>query len=120
MAKRLGKTDTRAKAFCDMVISEGYGEFSVIWNKSKTWGSCPSILNHRNEKMAYAGGCGYDKESAVMVELLRFLLPEGEYLSGSGAGFNTLVRELDQHGWTLERTYTGKTEDGYKITRKNS
>ena len=117
---RLGKTDTRAKAFCDMVISEGYGEFSVIWNKSKTWGSCPSILNHRNEKMAYAGGWGYDKESAVMVKLLRFLLPEGEYLSGGGAGFNTLVRELDQHGWTLERTYTGKTEDGYKITRKNS
>ena len=29
--KRLGKMDTRAKAFCDMVISEGHGEFSVIW-----------------------------------------------------------------------------------------
>lgn len=87
----------------------------MMWKKSATWGRCPSIA-YRGEKAAHASGCGYDKESACLCEFLSSLAPDG--IHASGAGFRTVVDKLAMAGWLLEKTYSGATEDGYRLSRK--
>lgn len=116
MKKRYNETEKAAIRACEIIKRDGEATFNIIWVKSRTWGYNPNV-KWGNQTVGKASGCGYDKESAALVEFLRFLLPEDEYLSGSGAGFNSVSFELSKYGWNLEKTYSGKTEDGYKIER---
>lgn len=105
--------EKRAKAAMDHARENGTLEFTIQWKKSPTWGNCPRI-DWRGEKAAYASGCGYDKESAVIQEFVSSLLPDTAKNFG-GAGFNTAMAIMAEHGWNLTRTYTGKTEDGFRL-----
>jgi hypothetical protein len=118
---RLTKTEKAAKEYCDYVLQNGSAELIIEWRKSRTWGSCPAAL-WRGQKLAYASGCGYDKESTVLADTLRFLFESGtpehsEIWQCGGAGSSRLEIVLKHLGFTLKQTYSGKTEDGWKITK---
>ena len=107
--------EARAAEACKEFKKFGGGYFSVYWTKSRTWGSCPRI-EFRGDKAAYAGGCGYDKLSAVIAEFLSPLVPEVGHCSGAGLG--SVQACLDKAGWELTQLYDGKTEDGFKLAKK--
>jgi hypothetical protein len=118
MAKhRYNQTERNAIDICEAIKANGSGRFRIVWVKSKTWGHNPNV-QYLGITVGRASGCGYDKESAALVEFLRFLAPDSNVYDASGAGFRAVVRVLDEAGWTLEKTYSGKSEDGYSITRK--
>ena len=115
---KLTVMEKRAANACEKIKEYGSYDFQVIWKKSRTWGNCPSIYYH-GEKAAYASGCGYDKLSAVLSDFLAPLVaPERLYCHG--AGLSSVQQRLDELGWTLENTYDGKSEDGFRVTRKES
>ena len=108
----------RASRWCDELKRTGGAYLTVEWVKSKTWGRCARIMDHRNEKMAYAGECGYDKESAVLTELLCWL---DDRISGcSGAGFRSVQGKCAEAGWDLAQLVSGNVFDIYLIKRKGS
>jgi hypothetical protein len=113
---KLTKMESRAKAACLTFEQNSGGEFSVKWTPSKTWGNTAAAY-HYGEKCSLASGCGYDKQSAAIADFLRFLVPD--VWSKGGAGFSSCVRVMKENGWTLECTYNGKTEEGYKLTKIN-
>ena len=110
------KQEKRAADACESYREWGGGRFSVEWVKSRTWGHCPRIM-WRDQKAAYASGCGYDKISAVLAEYLQSLVPEAELLRTAGAGLRAVELLLAEHGWKLEQTHNGRTEDGFKLTK---
>lgn len=114
--KRYNNTEKAAIRACEYIKHEGMATFNIIWVKSHTWGLNPNV-KWGNETVGRASGCGYDKESAALVDFLNFLIPEGKYLPSGGAGFNSVRRDLVNYGWNLEKTYSGKYEDGYKISK---
>jgi len=85
------------------------------WRKSRTWGNIAVILDNYSEKCSEASGCGYDKESACLAELLRFLCQSTA--TTGGAGLNSVIRACEKDGWKLEKTASGKTFNGYRITK---
>lgn len=120
--RKLTTLESRASAMCQAIQTNG-GKFyfSVIWKRSATWGSIPSI-HFRGEKVATASGCGYDKLSAVLADALRFLFDPGSedhksVWRMSGVGESSLRDALAKRGWILTRTYNGKTEDGFTIEK---
>lgn len=116
--KRLTKTERNARDFCEMVRENGSADFGMVWKKSRTWGQCPSITG-RGVIIARASGCGYDKESACLVEALQFLATTDDerrtVWGASGAGFPSVVKALASIGWGLTQTYSGQAEDGYRV-----
>ena len=114
---RYNQTEREAIAACEAIKANGSGSFRIVWVKSRTWGHNPNV-KYNGYTVGKASGCGYDKESAALADFLRFLAPDGNVYAASGAGFGAVVRVLDEAGWTLEKTYSGKSEDGYSITRK--
>lgn len=115
--KTKSKMETRAFNACQDIKAYGSATIRVDWRKSKTWGMCPRIDWH-GEKAAYAGGCGYNKESAVLAEFLQWLAPD-PWIIGQhyGAGLRAVQDELAKLGWTLTQVYSGNREDGYRIER---
>lgn len=114
MKRRIGKIEARAIAACEDIKNGRLSDFNMEWRKSATWNRVAVIL-YRGEKAAEASGCGYDKESAC---LSSFLYPLSDKVGGChGAGFSSVRDALASAGWTLEHTYNGKYEDGYRITR---
>lgn len=114
MKRRLGKMELRAANAMREAQDRGSLDFTMFWNRSNTWGLCPSIYYH-GEKAAHASGCGYDKESACLVDFLSSLSPEK--IRGHGCGFSVVRQQLQEIGWKLECIFQGKFEHGYRITR---
>ncbi len=114
-----GKMEQRAKAFCADIRMDGSGRFTVEWRRSQMWGNNAVICNYGGEKMVIASGCGYDKESAAVVQLLHYLVEDQNerFLSRGGAGMQIAKQELAKKGWILEKTHSGVREDGYFIYR---
>jgi hypothetical protein len=113
---KLTKLEKRAKSACEMFARDNGGDFSLKWTPSKTWGSTAGCY-HYGEKCSLASGCGYDKQSQVIADFLRFLVPD--VWRCGGVGFSACVRAMAAGGWTLECTYNGKSEEGYKLTKIN-
>lgn len=124
--RRLSKTETAARDFMAEVRDGRYGPsvgLAVVWRKSRTWGSCPTLETLGGTVLARASGCGYDKESTVLADGLRFLAvkPEehAEVWKTGGCGVQDTIRALAACGWNLTKTHNGRTEDGWKIERNN-
>lgn len=114
--KPRGKMEERAYTDCKRFEEYGQGDIAVVWNRSATWGYCPSIRGGADGgKAAYASGCGYDKLSAVLADYLRWLIPDIE--RSSGAGIQSLIERGYLAGWALKHTYDGEREDAFTITR---
>lgn len=122
---RQSATDKRCAEWAAHVKSTykvGDGPLLVVtWKKSRTWGMCPSIRNEQGGIMARASGCGYDKGSTVLANVLSHLAetPEGEFAIACtyGAGERSVQRELLKHGWDLRKGYDGRHEKAYSVIR---
>lgn len=115
MKAKVGKIEARAIEACEYIRQNGVLHFNMEWRKSRYWGRCPVIEWH-GYKAAGASGCGYDKGSAALSSFLNPLSPGLNRCSG--AGFSTVRDTLAESGWNLEQTFSGKTEDGFKISKK--
>jgi len=128
----------------------------IEWKKSQTWGYNPKleaksqyIDNTWEQFDGYkVSGCGYDKESTVVANLLNDImknellknidrinkdkkndkLPYGIMVSyieqgvlpsfSGGIGINCYYKIMEYLGYALEKTASGKTFDAYRITKK--
>jgi hypothetical protein len=88
----------------------------VIWKKSRTWGSVPSISWH-GEKASIASGCGYDKLSTVVAYFLQYLKGAPDVTRYAGVGISSVQTYLLSVGWQLKHTYNGKSEDGFELVK---
>jgi hypothetical protein len=113
--ERLTKTEYAAKSACITFKANDGGEFRLIWTPSKQWGHTAKT-EHRGRRTGFASGCEYDKQSAVIADFLRFLVPECH--QNGGAGLNSIQNTLLKHGWRLSQTYNGKSEEGYILSRE--
>lgn len=107
--------EKRAAAWCEDLKRAGGLYLTVEWVRSKTWGRCARVLDHRNQKVAHAGGCGYDKESAVLAELLCWL--DDRISECSGAGIQAVQKKCVEAGWFLEKVAWTGDADTYLIRR---
>jgi hypothetical protein len=109
--------EARAYRACERIKQGEPYTISVEWRRSRAYGLCPAIETPEG-KAAYAGGCGYDKLSAVLCEFLGWLSPRG-YLESSGAGESSVVAELAELGYKLSRIAGTKyTVDIFEIRRE--
>ena len=120
-------------------------EIEIEWNKSKTWGHCPSASMrwedangwHYEDKAAHASGWGYDKTSTVIAECCNKVLsgmlwrkrntrkahPYGlslkntffPYFAG-GVGVSSYYAIATFLGGKLEHVASGKRYDKYVFT----
>lgn len=119
---KLNKTEQNALAFCDALMRNGGGTVVIEWKRSAQWGSNPQI-EYMGGRCCSVSGCGYDKESTALSEVLRFLAPReseayGKIWSCGGAGVSSVQRELSAIGWDLVQTANTKTVNVYNLTRK--
>lgn len=119
---RLGKLEARAKAWCDRIQRDGSAAVAVEWVRSRTWGSCPRVLDDSGDKVAQVSGCGFCKHSTALADALRWLGKDAEERMAiartGGAGVPAVVAALDSAGWTLTHTHDGRNLDVYTLTRK--
>lgn len=130
MTKKPGltKTERSAKEWADNVREvcarqpDYAARLGLVWRKSRTWGFCPSLETLSGERIAYASGCGYDKESAALANGLRFLgateQEQGRIHGRGGCGLGPLTETLAELGWILTKVHNGRTEDGFTVARK--
>jgi hypothetical protein len=118
---RLTKTEQAAQAFARHVKGYGFAALTVEWRKSDTWGRNAYVTAGGFGTLAKTSGCGYDKESSALADALRFLADNEEDMRSvwvmQGGGFYSVQKALAAIGWKLTRTSTGKTEDGFSISR---
>jgi hypothetical protein len=114
MNRKLNQTERNAKDICGNISAEGHGTFRLRWTRGGMYGR-QIHAEVGNTTVARTCGCGYDKLSTAIADFLRFLVPN--VWQCGGTGYSTVANELERNGWTLERIYNGKDEDGYKISR---
>ena len=130
---KLTKLQQAAQSVCDTIQKRGELLFVADWKKS-TYGYCPSIFAW-NQKVSFAGGCGYDKESAALASFLCFLFEAPTKIKGEsyqdllarssnakiaslgGVGFDAIAEELKKNGWLLHRNHASETITAYQIKR---
>ena len=119
---KLTPTERRAHAFCAAIRAGTVRSFTVEWIKSRTWGRCPRI-RWKGDKVAHASGCGYDKHSAVLAQVLRWLPEDSEQqrriAAAGGSGVSVIRALLTECGWTLE-TQEGRAEDSHSISPRTA
>lgn len=120
MKTKLTTCEKRALALCDSIARFGSGTVQIEWKRSKMWGHNPVILHH-GQKCCNIGGCGYDKQSAALADVLRFLFPIGsdaynEVHGSSGCGAQTVESRLKKHGWNMRKVASSSTFDAYELT----
>ena len=116
------KTERRARAVAAewaTTAARGYPvQIAIVWRHSRTWGLCPR-LEWGREKIAYANGCGYDKLSTVLADVLRWLpdIDHNKIAGTMGAGESGVRQALAEYGYTLTHVYDGRHEDAFTLTR---
>lgn len=118
---KLTTTEKRAKAFCESLIKFNGGNIGIEWKRSAMYGMNP-VIEYQGGKCTNVSGCGYDKESAALASVLCYLFPiDSEpflrVARGQGAGLSSIVTRLEENGWKLEKTASGKTFDAYELTK---
>jgi len=113
---RLTKMEQRAHNACAYFEESEHGSFQVIWKKSRTWGTIPSISWHGG-KASIASGCGYDKLSTVVAYFLQYLKGTPDVTRYAGVGISSLQAYLLSVGWRLNYTYNGESEDGFELIK---
>ena len=123
MTKKLTQIEKRAKQFAQDVYTYGSARIVVYWKENRTWGLNPSVEGN-GEKIGYASGCGYCKESAALADALRFLGKDDEEQRSiwrtSGCGVEAVRRALESCGFELQARYCGKRENSYRVIRKTA
>jgi hypothetical protein len=117
---KLNTTEARALRYCQELKAYNGGSIRIEWRKSRIYGHNPVIL-HQGKNTVNISGCGYDKQSAALAELLCYMADDKErYLdiqSKAGCGQESVIRELARIGWKLEQTYNGTIEEEFRLSR---
>jgi hypothetical protein len=113
MAK-LSAVDSRIMNFTNAVKKAEDVSFCIEWKDSKTWGTIPRVI-YENEKICSVSGSGFEKESALLGELLKFLCPKAQ--SFGGAGFALVAKAVGEYGYELTNTYSSKRFDAYRVRK---
>lgn len=97
-------------------------DFTLVYKKSANYGYCPTVYDFRENKIAYAGGYGYDKHSAAVSQVVRWIFPVGSEENKdlgmlAGVGTNSITEKLAELGWNLERVGTSPVSDSYRVTK---
>lgn len=121
MKTKLTTTEKRALAFCESLLKYNGGTINMEWKRSAMYGHNP-VIEYRGGKCTNVSGCGYDKESAALASVLCYLFPINSepflrVARGQGAGLSSIVTRLEENGWKLEKTASGKTFDAYQLAR---
>ena len=111
-----GVMENRAKLFCFELKVADHAWFTIEWRRSAQWGTNAVICNRVGEKMVLISGCGFDKESTAVAQLLTHLFDDG-FSAHGGCGMNIVTRRLKEKEWILEKTHNTATTDGYYIRR---
>jgi hypothetical protein len=102
--QKLTTIEKRAILFCNKIKERGAGECRLKFSRGRDYENC-SLLNSSGDKIGYATGCGYDKESSVVADALRFLGNTEDEIQSiwlcSGCGNDQLIRTLDDLGWVV-------------------
>jgi hypothetical protein len=118
---KLSTVQKRAKAYCDLINRFGKTTINVEWKKSAMYGLNP-VIKSNDGKCTSVSGCGYDKLSQALADVLCFLMPVDSnafqvIASTGGCGVNAVESKLAEYGYKLCRTASGKTFDGFTIGR---
>lgn len=118
---KLTTCEKRALSFCETLNRFDGGTVNIEWKRSKVWGYNP-VIAHHGGKCCNVSGCGYDKKSTALAEVLKFLFPIGSEAYNDiaplgGSGESTVRHELAKHGWELKCASSGSTWDAYDLTR---
>lgn len=117
---RLTKAEKRALSFCEQAKRFGNAAFTIEWVKSRTWGMNPTYFWQDGNAVSVSG-CGYDKLSAALAQLLSPLGSTREECLSigvlGGAGESSVVDALKAIGWTLKKTADSRNSDSYTLTR---
>ena len=117
----MGVMEQRCRDWCKRVLNSECEEtgFTIEWKKSYQWGSNPVIKNWMGEKMVCVTGCGFDKHSQALVDLLKHLFPPfpEDGFNYGGHGVDTVVREMAARGWELKRVAFTDATDTYVLRR---
>lgn len=119
---KLCKSEKNALAFCENLKRFG-GSVDIDWVKSNSYGNNP-VIRYHGEKCCQVSGCGYDKESTALANVLRFLfvIDSEEYFkvwNTGGAGVNSVISQLLKYGYELRCVARGKTWDSYVLVNLN-
>lgn len=117
---KLTTTEKRALALCESFKKHLGGIVTVEWKPSKMYGNNP-VISYHNEKCCNVSGCGYDKLSTALGEVLRFLAPidspaHMDIWTTGGVGESATMRSLAKVDWQLKTLTKGKTFDVYELT----
>ena len=120
--KKMGKmkaNDRRAWDFAHDVREYGIAKIIVEWRRSREWGLNPAVM-YAGQKIGFASGCGYCKESAALSDALQYLGKEPEnyrkILACAGRGVSHLTKVLEEMGVKLTALHHGKTEHVYTVS----
>ena len=119
---KLTSLERRALAFCERITRnpESPSTLTIEWRDNRE-GTQAVALNYSGDVMARTGGGGYCKESTALAECLQYLAPDeaGRHRIActGGAGVSSVQRALQEGGWILENTASGKKFDVYSIAR---
>lgn len=85
------------------------------------WGANPILRWNGIRAHSPISGCGYDKESACLADVLRWLFDEddprhNEIWGCGGCGFDSLQTRVADCGFSLVKTASGNMFDAYSLS----
>ena len=110
--------EQRAFDFAHNTRKHGKARLVVEWRRSREWGLNPAVMYGR-DKIGFASGCGYCKESAALSAALQYLgkteEEQDKIRSCAGTGVSHLTKVLAEMNIKLSGLYYGKTEHAYMV-----
>lgn len=120
MSNKLTICERHASNMCQDARTYGSITINVEWKRSAMYGYNP-VIEWGDGKACNVPGCGYDKLSAALAYVLRFIGDTPEQRASirrcSGAGVSSVEHALFSCGWRLTRTASGKSFDAFHLSR---
>ena len=121
-APKLTTCERRALVFCQSLADNDGGQIQVHWSRGGTYGSQASIYSGTGGLCYRTGGCGFDKLSSCLANVLRFMAPLGadehrRIWGAGGAGLCSVQDRLAAIGWKLEQIVNSKNLDVFQLSR---
>lgn len=120
MKTKLTTCERRAESFCRSIIHNGGGTVQIEWKRSRMWGSNP-VISYHGGKCCNVSGCGYDKQSTALADVLRFIFPidSAPYMdlwTKGGVGESAVMDTMAKHGWKMRKVASSSSFDAYELT----
>lgn len=95
-------------------------QIHIEWYTSKMWGRCPRVVYPDGTVVCRVNGCGFDKLSTILVDVLYkapFMTEDAQdAVAGKAAsGVSSLTHVLSLHGWELVRIVDSASFDAFEL-----